>query len=260
MKSEATTQAKTLDKGLAKVQTFVLDALAPLTALLETGYEELSPTQLQGAASSAVQLIGNANAHISRLCQEKIIAGVNKSLIPLVKDDSPYVDAAPDLFGPDFAKRSKEFLDQVKMIRSSLPTKGHNPENKGRPLFRKGQSSGRTGAFKRGGASISYTGVTETDKPEKGTSRININDFCENKSFKYYPPVNNKMHGYQPSEVTIKSSRAAGTLCLQLEQINQGPMGLGHNKGIQNGVPLHALPSVQTTHLQVQQRITNMPY
>ena len=37
MRSEISVSAKSLDKDLAKVQTFVLDALAPLTALLERG-------------------------------------------------------------------------------------------------------------------------------------------------------------------------------------------------------------------------------
>ena len=93
--------------------------------------------------------------------------GLNKSLIPLVKEDAPYTDAAPDLFGSEFAKRSKEFLEQVKTTRSSLPAKSHysgsnysgsNSGNKGKSLFRRGQSSGRTWAYKRGGASNQYRG------------------------------------------------------------------------------------------------------
>ena len=112
LKPEVTPQAKSLDKDLSKIQTFVLDALAPLTALMETNVEELTPPQLP-------------NAHISHLRREKIITGLNKSLLPLVKEDAPYTDAAPDLFGSEFAKRSKEFLEQVKTIRSSLPTKTH---------------------------------------------------------------------------------------------------------------------------------------
>ena len=116
LKPEVTPQAKSLDKDLSKIQTFVLDALAPLTALMETNVKELTPPQLQKATTSAVQLLGNANAHISRLRREKIIMGLNKSLLPLVKEDAPYTDAAPDLFGSEFAKRSKEFLEQVKTI------------------------------------------------------------------------------------------------------------------------------------------------
>ena len=52
----------------------------------------------------------------------RIITSINKSLLPLVKEDSSYSDVSPDLFGADFAKRSKDFLDQVKALRSSTPS------------------------------------------------------------------------------------------------------------------------------------------
>ncbi len=157
LKTEIPQPTKSLDKDLSKIQTFVLDALAPLTAMVEADVDALTPEQLQKATTAAVQLLGNASAHISRVRREKVVTALNKSLMPLVKDDTPYMDAAPDLFGSDFAQRSKEFLEQVKAIRSSLPTRSSgNPDYKGKPLFRKGQSSGRTGAYNRGGASNQY--------------------------------------------------------------------------------------------------------
>ena len=39
-----------------------------------------------------------------------------KSMMPLVKDDAPYADTTPDLFGSELSKQSKELLEQVKMI------------------------------------------------------------------------------------------------------------------------------------------------
>ncbi len=157
LRTEIPQATRSLDKDLSKLQTFVLDALAPLTALLETDVDSLTHQHLNKATTAAVQLLGNANAHISRLRREKIVGALNKSLLPLVKEDTPYMEAAPDLFGSDFAKRSKEFLEQVKTIRSSLPAKPsghHHPYDKrgSKPLFRRGQSSGRTGPYKRGGA------------------------------------------------------------------------------------------------------------
>ena len=154
MRAETPQSAKSLDKDLAKIQTFMLDALAPLTALLENK-DGVAVKDIQLASTTAIQLIGNANARISRLRREKLLTAVNKSLLPLVKEDGPYVNAAPDLFGADFAKRSKEFLDQVKAMRSSLPAKGDYRK----PLFRKGQPSERGTANKwRGGASFNFKG------------------------------------------------------------------------------------------------------
>ena len=58
MKSETSAAVKAADKELARIQTFVLDALAPLTTLLE----ERQTEQVVEAATAAVQLIGNASA------------------------------------------------------------------------------------------------------------------------------------------------------------------------------------------------------
>lgn len=154
MRAEILQASKSLDKDLAKIQTFALDAMAPLTAMVEN-VDTISKEDLQLALTSAIQLIGNTSARISHLRREKIVSTVNKSLVPLVKEDKDYVDAYPDLFGADFAKRSKEFLDQVKALRSSLPNKS---EVYKKPLFRKGQSSGRTGAFRRGGGPNQFRG------------------------------------------------------------------------------------------------------
>ena len=56
------------------------------------------------ATTSAIAFIGNTNAQISRLRREKVVAGINKTLLPLAKDDAAFSDAPPDLFGPEFAK------------------------------------------------------------------------------------------------------------------------------------------------------------
>ena len=106
MKSGTSQGAKSLDKDLARIQTFVLDALAPLTAILEDN--ELTKEEALHASSTAVELIGNANAQISRLRREKIVQSVNKSLLLLVKEDTPFSEATSYLFGDEFAKRQKQ--------------------------------------------------------------------------------------------------------------------------------------------------------
>lgn len=84
---------------------------------------------------------------------------INKSLLPLVKDDVPYMEAAPELFGADFAKRSKEFL------RSNLLRTLTRPI--GSPFFERAFPWGGEWA-EVGGLNNNYNnyrGVTETDKP-----------------------------------------------------------------------------------------------
>ena len=125
------------------MQAFVLDALSPLTAIVENG-DRMSREDVHIAALTVVELIGNAIAQISRMWREKIISSVEKSLIPLTKQEESFSEAPPDIFGNGFAKKSKEFLDQLKAIRSTLPpsTKSNSQDTRkiffAGPLFSKG--------------------------------------------------------------------------------------------------------------------------
>ena len=74
--------SKNADKELAKIQTFVLDAIAPLATILEAGNsedKELSVEEVLAATTLAVELIGNASARISRLRREKVCSHLNSS-------------------------------------------------------------------------------------------------------------------------------------------------------------------------------------
>ena len=72
IKAEVPHQVKSADKDLAKIQTFVLDALAPLVSILDLNSWDHSPAYQDtiDAISTAMELIGNASARISRLRQE----------------------------------------------------------------------------------------------------------------------------------------------------------------------------------------------
>uniref|UniRef100_A0A1X7UCP5 Uncharacterized protein n=1 Tax=Amphimedon queenslandica TaxID=400682 RepID=A0A1X7UCP5_AMPQE len=120
MKAEAPQNAKSLDGELARIQTLVMDAAAPLTSLIEEKIQETEnkgnmpeAQQLADAITASLALIGNAHSHISQLRREKVITSLNMSLLPLLKDDVDFATAVPFLFGTDFAKRSKDFTDQM---------------------------------------------------------------------------------------------------------------------------------------------------
>ena len=70
-----------------------------------------------------MELIGNASARISRLRREKVCSNLNKSLQPLAQRDELYKDAPPALFGAEFAKKSKDHVDQLKAIMATVPRK-----------------------------------------------------------------------------------------------------------------------------------------
>ena len=97
----------------------MLDTLAPLTSILEAD-SEVSYDEVIDTTKAAVALIGNANAKLSHLRRQKVISQVNKALMPIVEDDSNFQDSAPALFGTEFAKKSKDLVDQVKAMRVLL--------------------------------------------------------------------------------------------------------------------------------------------
>ena len=118
IKPEIPQLVKTSDKEWARLQTFVLDALAPLTSLLEADAkgETISHDQALEAAKAATQLIGNASAQISHARKSKVLTHLNKSLLPLLEEDTNFENVAPSLFDPEFARKSKDLVDQVRAI------------------------------------------------------------------------------------------------------------------------------------------------
>ena len=160
MKTLAPQAAKSADKELARIQSFMLDSLAPVSAILEN-VDRMMVEDVRRRHLHAAQLIGNANAQVSHLRREKLVSAINTNLTPLVKEDVEFAEAAPNLFGPDFSKRAKDYLDQVKTLRSTLPSR-HQGDQFKRPLFQKGHSSGRGLARGRdGGPSYSHRGSQE---------------------------------------------------------------------------------------------------
>ena len=100
MKTLAPQAAKTADKELACIQSFMLDSLTPVLVILENA--EMTAEGVREASSAAAELIRNANTQISHLRREKLVSTINRNLTPLVKEDAVFTEAAPNLFGPDF--------------------------------------------------------------------------------------------------------------------------------------------------------------
>ena len=97
MNAEASTGAKVYDKELAKIQSFVLDALASLTTVIDKydSREVPSVKNYREASLAAAELLGNASVRISRLRRERIVTDVNRALLPLALEDDNFVDTLP---------------------------------------------------------------------------------------------------------------------------------------------------------------------
>ena len=122
LKPEASQSVKAADKELGLIQSAVLDAVAPLTSIVEADAkgDDVTHKQAVHAAKAAIELVGNANARINHVRRTKIISQMNKAFLPLTEKDENFIDAASSLFGSAFAQKSKELVDQVKAMRSHL--------------------------------------------------------------------------------------------------------------------------------------------
>ena len=132
------------DGYLSRLQQFWLDKVAPLTAILE-GSEagELMAEQAYAAVQSVLCLLGNANNHIAQERRKRILMNINPALKSMAEEENAFQQAAPKLFGVEFAKKATDRVEAVKASRRSLSqSQGKNvkvvfwippPESAGRP-------------------------------------------------------------------------------------------------------------------------------
>jgi hypothetical protein len=258
MKALIPQSAKKADRELAQIQTVVLDPLAPIASLLEN-YERLSRDEVKDATLAAVELIGNANARISRLRREKLVASINNDLTPLARDDADFVGVAPNLFGPEFTKRAKEHLDQIRSLKTTaLPgqqqpggDRQYDQYNK-RPLFQKGHPLGIRGSAREGAeAPLTTTGSkgTERDSPV-GTESCRtgpVNFWSPNRpryNYKLRDSECNSSHGHGAGECDLKPSWPPKPLYNKLAITDKGSVDPEHGERLRNRIR-HSAPPIQ---------------
>lgn len=78
-----------------------------------------SPSLLLGLDMTEIHKC-NANAKISYLRCKKITNAINKSLLPFIEDDTNFKDCTHDLLSTEFARKSKDLVNKVKAMWSSL--------------------------------------------------------------------------------------------------------------------------------------------
>jgi len=106
------------DGYLSRLQQFWLDAVAPLTALLESAEAgDLTPEKAVSATQTALYLMGNAHQQMAQERRKKLILKLNPSLKFMAEDSKSFVSSAPMLFGEEFAKQATTTVDQVKAMK-----------------------------------------------------------------------------------------------------------------------------------------------
>ena len=86
LKFRLSAQTKAKDKQLARTQALLLDAVGPLSFILEEASKgQLPPKAALEAAQTALYLLGNASANISRERRRTAIANMNSSLVDMAE-------------------------------------------------------------------------------------------------------------------------------------------------------------------------------
>ena len=156
VKGSMSKDTKEADGMLAKLQTLLLDAVAP--HILETVHSgNLTVDTSVKAAKLALQLPANASAHISKERRKTSLKDLNRDLLTLVEDDKMFTDVALMLFRDGFEKTMKEkHIEAMRCIRKTL-SKTSNESFFGRAAPR---------------ANITTTvGAATTREEEAGTTR-----------------------------------------------------------------------------------------
>ena len=125
MAAECLPGVRSTDHSLARLQALMLDAVGPLTDLLEKmgnsedGNEETLDFQvLEDTIQSALAFLGNAVTQFSIYRRTKILEEYNKELVSFSEELVPELRAAaPLLFGPSFTKQAADHLGQVEALR-----------------------------------------------------------------------------------------------------------------------------------------------
>ena len=120
---------KTSDNTLSQIQALFLDAVGPLTGVLEgiNQSKELSTEDVEGAVKAALTFLGNASSQCTTLWRIGILRYYNKDLVSYgTESDELFSSATTTLLGPMFPEKAATHLQQMQTFRSaccSLPSK-----------------------------------------------------------------------------------------------------------------------------------------
>ena len=139
IKSMLPKPAKNADRNLARLQTLVLDAAAPLLSTLEAARSgSLTPKGAAESAQLALKLLGNASANISTERHRKATIHLNPELGTLIENEDNFCEAAPFLFDKTFDQQAKDHIEAVKSLKKTMFTATSQPFPRSHPSSTRG--------------------------------------------------------------------------------------------------------------------------
>jgi len=129
MAAECSKSAKSADQQLSWIQALFLDAVGPLSGLLENINKgtEVTLDDMEGAVKAALTFIGNVSSQRTSLRRVSILEEYNKDLVSFSQESEDlFSSATSTLFGPSFAEKAADNLKQLQTLRRA---KGGNSKS-----------------------------------------------------------------------------------------------------------------------------------
>ena len=119
LKARVSPATKAKDKDLAKLQALALDAVGPLTRIVEDACDgTLTAKDNLDAVQTALKFLGNFAAHYNRARRIAVLQNLNTRIVDMAEEDGLYRDAGLSLFGEGFCRKAKERDDEMKALNS----------------------------------------------------------------------------------------------------------------------------------------------
>jgi len=115
------------DRSASRLQNFWLDAANPLIYVLEKAEELELPSEVIVAIKAYLQLLGNASAQ-NTIDRRKAMLVQMSSQLKGFMGEADFKEAAPLLFGDNFATLDKETLDAAAALKKTLGNGDHEKQ------------------------------------------------------------------------------------------------------------------------------------
>ena len=163
MATECSKNLKSADTSLSRIQALFLDAVGPLSDLLDkvNSNTELSVEDMEGAVKAALTFIGNASSQCTALRRTGILDEYNKDLVSFSQESGElFASATNTLFGPSFPEKAAEHIKQLQTLRQA---RGGSSSNRSNQVFSKAplrytQRGGKSYTLQRRGSHPYYRG------------------------------------------------------------------------------------------------------
>ena len=243
MAAECSKSTKSADLQLSRIQALFLDAVGPLSGLIDgiNKGTEVTVDDVEGAVKAALTFLGNASSQCTSLRRVGILEEYNKDLISFCQESQDlFASTSGMLFGSSFAEKASEHLKQIQTLRQA---KGANRSNQG---FSKAPPPALCSA----GGQVLHSATTaailqrstekrrttaklskEMTRTFKCTHSFNIKRMCK----PYDSPPNTSGLRKATGSTAVKSSGwEAVSLCNQLGGANNRQMGNTGSERISN--------------------------